>query len=169
LFVQKEVEDFIISRMIIPDSTAFESKMNYKIWRYLDLARFLDILDSSTLCFSRIDKFEDTYEGYVPVNGNYLSRFSHVLDYVNKFQYANCWHINESESAALWKLYSDSNNSVAIQSTVGRLKNSLGNSPEQICLSEIQYRDYDISFDSMMEATKNPNIILAIIYKRGER
>ncbi len=101
--------------MIVNDNTSFEPKFNYKVWRYLDLARFLE------------------------------------------FCYANCWHINDFESAALWKLYSDSRNSLAIQSTVERLKQSLQNAPERLCLSEIQYADYDNTWTKMFEITKSPN------------
>lgn len=126
--------------MIVTDLTCFEPKANYKIWRYLDLARFLDLLTSSQIYFSRIDKFEDPYEGFVPANDDYLKGIAHLFNYINKFYYANCWHINENESAAMWKLYLDSRNGIAIQSTVNRLKKSLHYTAEKIYISEIQIK-----------------------------
>jgi hypothetical protein len=144
--------------MIVTDSTCFEPKEDYKIWRYLDLARFLDLLTSSQIYFSRLDKFEDPYEGYVPANDDYLKRIAPVFNYMNKFQYANCWHINENESAAMWKLYLDSKNGIAIQSTVNRLKKSLQGTAQWIYISEIQYRDYSkINSLQINDAIRNPN------------
>lgn len=37
----------------------------------------------------------------------------------------NCWHKSEHESDAMWKLYSASGQGVAIESTIGQLKNSI--------------------------------------------
>jgi hypothetical protein len=146
--------------MIVTDSTCFDPKENYKIWRYLDLARFLDLLISYQIYFSRLDKFEDPYEGYLPANDDYLKRVASVFNYVNKFQYANCWHINENESAAMWKLYLDSKNGIAIQSTVNRLKKSLQDADERVYISEIQYRDYSkINPLHVNDAIKNPNSV----------
>lgn len=38
------------------------------IWRYIDFTKFVDLVDSSQLYFSRLDKFEDPFEGTMPVN-----------------------------------------------------------------------------------------------------
>lgn len=39
---------------------------NYKMVRYLDLVKFLSLIQTNRLYFSRLDKFEDNYEGTVP-------------------------------------------------------------------------------------------------------
>ena len=39
---------------------------NYKIVRYLDLVKFISLIQTKKLYFSRLDKFEDRYEGTVP-------------------------------------------------------------------------------------------------------
>lgn len=36
---------------------------NAKLWRYMDLAKFLSLLESSSLFFTRIDHFQDPFEG----------------------------------------------------------------------------------------------------------
>lgn len=56
--------------------------------------------------------------------------------------HVNCWHINEHESAAMWKLYMKSDEGVAIQSTVGRLIESAKKSTDAIYIGEIDYIDY---------------------------
>ena len=39
---------------------------NEKIWRYLDFAKFINILDKKSLFFSRVDKLGDPFEGSFP-------------------------------------------------------------------------------------------------------
>ena len=41
-----------------------------KLWRYMDLAKFLSLLDESSLYFTRIDHFNDPYEGALGVSTN---------------------------------------------------------------------------------------------------
>lgn len=59
-----------------------------------------------------------------------------------RFCYANCWHINDHESAALWQLYSSNDAGVAILSTIGRLKNALAAAERPLYLGEVQYIDF---------------------------
>jgi hypothetical protein len=37
-----------------------------KIWRYMDFTKFIDLLISDSLYFSRSDKFSDSFEGSLP-------------------------------------------------------------------------------------------------------
>jgi hypothetical protein len=50
--------------------------------------------------------------------------------------------MNEHESAAMWKLYSSSNEAVCIQSTYRRLRLCL---PECVMIGEINYINYEIN------------------------
>lgn len=55
----------------------------------------------------------------------------------------NCWHKNENESFAMWKIYTqDRHPSIAIQSSVGRLKASLSISSERVWIGEVNYVDF---------------------------
>lgn len=54
--------------------------------------------------------------------------------------YVNCWHANEYESDAMWKLYSDRGPSVAIQTCFRKLRSEL---TENVDLGEVKYIDYD--------------------------
>ena len=60
-----------------------------------------------------------------------------------RFTCINCWHMNENESAAMWKLYCQTNEAVAIQSTFSRLIKSLEKSPEEVYIGMVKYTDYD--------------------------
>lgn len=41
-----------------------------KLWRYMDLAKFLSLLEMSSLFFTRVDHFKDPYEGALGVLSN---------------------------------------------------------------------------------------------------
>lgn len=56
----------------------------------------------------------------------------------------NCWHKNDFESEAMWKLYSDSHKGIAIQTTAGSLIESVVDSRADIIyFSEIKYINFD--------------------------
>ena len=52
----------------------------------------------------------------------------------------SCWHMNEHESAAMWKLYSSSNEAVCVQSTYRRFRGCL---PPCVLIGEVNYIDYE--------------------------
>lgn len=39
---------------------------NVKIWRYIDFTKFVSLLDTKSLYFTCINKFEDPFEGSTP-------------------------------------------------------------------------------------------------------
>ena len=44
-----------------------------KIWRYLDFPKLIDLLQTRTLHFSRLDTLPDPFEGHVPAGNHALS------------------------------------------------------------------------------------------------
>jgi len=113
-----------------------------KIWRYMDFTKLVSLLDRKALYFTRADllaqKF-DKYEClYLPefINGllekcsdekarkRVLNIFSASPKEFRKYNVVNCWHINENESAAMWRIYSDRGYGLAIQSRYKRLIDS---------------------------------------------
>ena len=71
----------------------------------------------------------------------------------------NCWHINEHESSAMWKLYLKEGKGIAIQSTIGRLESALKPfklkpeyGEESIRMGKVKYIDYrnDVMEDKSM-------------------
>ncbi len=133
-----------------------------KVWRCMDFTKFVSLLDSQCLYFTRVDKFNDPFEGSwpqfnvlarqcipegIPENArdSYLKAMTNMGE-INrqwlKFHAINCWHMNEHESAAMWKLYLKSDEGIAIQSTYKKLKDSLIDE-ERIFLSIVNYIDYD--------------------------
>src|SRR5438876_753236 len=119
-------------------------------WRYMSFSKLMALLHGCALHFTRIDQLQDRFEGARPVanlrdpgrleeytvfgDTSHLSEGQkhllaqaivapHPLD--RQVVAVNCWHMNDHESAAMWPLYVQGNEGVAIQSTVGRLKRAL--------------------------------------------
>jgi hypothetical protein len=128
---------------------------NSKIWRYMNLYKFKSLLESSALRFARADTFDDVFEGSMSkVNFN---KAEILFDIFNdplikethnyrksliKLTYINCWHLDEYESAAMWKIFCSSNDGIAIQSTYNLLKGSITDTKE-CSIGVVSYIDYE--------------------------
>jgi hypothetical protein len=128
------------------------------LWRYMDFAGFVHLLETQTLRFSRADQFEDPLEGTLTdaeleyIHSNQLpsedfgitlrqayvgmSKFMRVTTYVN------CWRAGGGESLAMWDLYGKGNGIVAVKSTVGLLKNAFNGFSGSIFLAKVLYIDW---------------------------
>lgn len=135
---------------------------NCKIWRCTDFTKFVGMLQNQALFFSRVDKLGDPFEGSyskenvrlrpqiykemlekvkVKSSANPLEQWAKFTKLIPRWTYINCWHINEYESAAMWKLYSSSKEAIAIQSTYQKLFDCL---PEKnFFVGKVKYIDYD--------------------------
>ena len=134
---------------------------NTIIWKYLDLSKFLDLLMSEKLFMSRSDKFEDQYEGTFsePTFEEIRKLSIDNPDFLNYYKThrekvaISSWHINEYESFAMWQIFTQNSEGLAIQSTIGRLQKAL--QPEehfQQYIGEVNYIDYKkeyIPFDDL--------------------
>lgn len=68
-----------------------------------------------------------------------------IMESVAEATVVNCWHESESESEAMWRLYSDSGKGIAIVTHVESLQCALLPLPEEhsLYLSAIKYLDFD--------------------------
>ncbi|WP_348810647.1 hypothetical protein [Flavobacterium maritimum] len=131
------------------------------VWKYLDLSKFLDLLLSKKLFMSRSDKFEDQYEGTFsePTYEEIRKLATDNPDFLNYYKThrervaISSWHINEYESFAMWQIFTQNSEGLAIQSTISRLQKALV--PEtnfNQYIGEVNYIDYKkeyIPFDDM--------------------
>ncbi len=67
---------------------------------------------------------------------------SESYKHVPRWTFINSWHMNEQESAAMWKVYAKSDRSIAIQSTASRLVKALC-VYNDVYVGEVSYIDYD--------------------------
>jgi len=121
------------------------------VWKYLDLSKFLDLLLSKKMFLSRSDKFEDQYEG--TFSEPTFEEIKKIADNNPKFlEYykshrekiaISSWHTNEYESFAMWQIFTKNQEGLAIQSTIGRLKEALRleTATEQY-IGDVNYIDY---------------------------
>ncbi|MFA3028473.1 DUF2971 domain-containing protein [Acinetobacter pittii] len=71
---------------------------------------------------------------------NFLSSLDMVSFRIFKSTLVNCWHQNEFESEAMWRLYSENNKGIAIQTTFQNLVDSIDD--QRIFLSEVKYMNF---------------------------
>jgi hypothetical protein len=131
------------------------------VWRYLTFPSFMSVLQRRELFFARLATLaeRDPYEGKFPreVLSDLAARyrpehdrnrypdgetFARAIAAENRKNRAvNCWHINETESAAMWKLHSGEHG-VAIRTTLGRLKQSFALDERPVYIYEVEYLDF---------------------------
>lgn len=161
-----------------------DAKPNDTLWRYMDIAKFLDLLLNRSLAFPRFDQFEDPYEGYAAnfveliksslANDNEFDEatinfaagaFKDAVAISNYYTYISCWHLNKYESAGMWKLYCKAPESLAVKTNVESLKKSLLTiNGRQVIFSKIKY-------DSKLEQVAikdlgNVNVFNSLLMKR---
>jgi hypothetical protein len=137
-----------------------------KLWRYMDFTKFISLLENEALFFSRADRFIDPFEGHSTLGNNlkiarnvslenadqkidmkqYFNSVMQFREFFRRFTTIQCWHMNEYESAAMWDLYIKSGEGIAIQSTFGKLYESLDMVEDQIILGNVNYIDFKTDF-----------------------
>ena len=170
------------------------SSFDIKFWRYMDFTKYVSMLDSNSLYFSRADLLGDSFEGSSsranlelrpqvykemieemskanPVNQDagtgWLDEWSRIIESGRQWLFVNSWHMNEYESAAMWRLYAKTDEAIAVQSTYARLRDCLPSEidvgrqdPSEAYIGEVQYIDYDT--DWLPEG----NTFYPIVHKR---
>lgn len=177
------------------DHTALvQPDRNSIIYRYLDLGKFECLLKDCALFFCRSDKFSDPFEASVPkrevdyrvIENKRLASFSsrtitdeeaeqsslamgNLHRRFRKSFIVNCWHINNGESDAMWRLYLKTNEGVAVQSTVLKLIDSFANIEEHLYVSKVRYINYerDIYYHENDYPLMSYNCLSPIVHKRN--
>jgi hypothetical protein len=118
------------------------------LWRYMNFAKFVSLLESRALHFARVDVLEDEFEGSLSIPMSVLPRIGidqhgqqvEIGPWSESFDaqmraaretlrhciWVNCWNRSETESAALWDLYARRDQGIAVRTTFGRLVSSFG-------------------------------------------
>ena len=151
------------------------------VWRFFELAKFIAMLKDSALFMTRADKFEDYFEGAVcsledsekydealveyysdiigePVGEAFIETEHRAIQSIRKNSFLSCWYESPYESIAMWRLYASGHNSkgVAIKTTVGQLKKSIGQTVE---IGRIKYIDYSEEWPDANEALWRKRIL----------
>jgi hypothetical protein len=118
------------------------------VWRYMNFEKLLSVfIDKSLFFASRVAlAVNDKYEGQaMPAEIAGFDRDAireadtkYTMPTIDSF-YFNCWHMNDSESDAMWKLYATGSGGVAIRSSITRLKECFHASDKEVHLGRIRY------------------------------
>ncbi|MCL6245208.1 hypothetical protein M5F04_11755 [Acinetobacter sp. ANC 7200] len=140
----------------------------------MDLTKFLDLILNKTIYLRRVDKFEDPYEGYISsaYKADLVNKYDELqLDHnisqdsrdrlyathiygqelLPMYAYASCWYLGDVESAAMWKLYGEHKNCIAICSTIYDLQVALDEGDDENGLMYLQEVEY-VNESSIVDA-----------------
>lgn len=169
----------------------------------MELSKFIWMLQRRALYFCRADMLGDPFEGYYTKNytvdlesviaaamqdpkiaeiPNIKEIMGHNFSYMAKFMkfmrpqlFVNCWHMNEYESPAMWKLYAAHHESICIQTTYKKLAEGL---PGTCFLGVVKYIDYNkstIEFGNALNPIVHKRIafehereVRAVIWESGD-
>jgi len=144
----------------------------------MDFTKFVALLDSKSLYFCRADKLGDPFEGTLPRIRSQAYRHSlqagtgattseklreaeiEDFDFRRRQRLCtgvNCWHMNRTESAGMWRLYAKSNEAVAITTTATSLAQQFDDLAH---IGAVQYVDY------AAEGYDESNILAPFFHKR---
>jgi hypothetical protein len=142
------------------------------LWRYMDLPKFIDMLQRKSLWFTRLDQFADLYEGELttPTADLFAERrratgFRGGINQEKwrKIRCVNCWFTGSQESAAMWPIYAK-DSGVALRSSIARLQDCFP--PEvtggswAIYGSPVSYVDYDQ--DTMAQVESDGSVMMTL-------
>lgn len=102
-----------------------------ELWRYMDFVKFVSLLEYNALFFPRADKLGDSFEGYWPISTEEskisppdVATISTLFKALIPLTLISCWHEGAHESKAMWNLYSNETDGIAIRTDFGSLMDS---------------------------------------------
>ena len=117
------------------------------LWRYMSFTKFASLIAKNGLFFVRVDHLKDPYEGSLGLpnfteNPDGFPFKARSFEWMKNIHVVNCWHENEHESEAMWSLYSNIDDGIAVRTNFRSLADSLVcESPVEI--SRVFYLDYE--------------------------
>jgi hypothetical protein len=153
--------------------------MDLCLWRYLDLAKFLSMLSTSSVAFVRADLLGDEWEGALtasmarardqeiarvealppqPVTAIPFDAASRKA--MRESAYISCWRMSPTEDAAMWGVYAG--RGIAIRTTFRHLVDAIDPACT-VMAGKVHYVDFDSD-----EFPPEDTLYSALMYKRIE-
>lgn len=159
-----------------------EPKLTQQLWRYMDFAKFMSLVQNKSLYFPHVSEFDttDPWEGFPSISNyncekffselkhsnlspnqinNMLQEYIKVAPRIRKCFYVNCWHMNDDESDSQWKIYGNNGMSLAIVSNFERMSRAITDS-KTIYGSKVTY------YNPEKDMTSSGNLLHHAIVKR---
>lgn len=131
------------------------------IWRYMELRKFQSMIQENSIFFSRADKQTDKLEGEYPEGMlaelerrfgggipsddgiNYTFHEWHIQKEIRS-RLVSCWSLGPSESRKMWTTYTRSKESIAVCTTIGRLKKCFRDRVEPVVwIGKVRYGEQE--------------------------
>lgn len=146
-----------------------EPRSSDVLWRFMSLAKLLDMLQRNALYLTRVDKLLtiDPFEGSIPrryeaeriakkrfkptrlhklrVSPDAILDAARIRAQMHKQEreqtFVSCWYCGDQDSDAMWRRSGfDGDGSVAVRTTAGLLSDAL---PDWAYLGRVSYKDYE--------------------------
>lgn len=129
---------------------------NTPYWRYMDLWKFLHLINSSEMFFPNVEMLGDQHEGRIPekifkmmvekdekdgITHKAAENYKRMTESLRKKTLIVSWNANRTESFAMWKMYAKEKLGIAIKTNFERLKKAFENCEEDIYIGEVRYYD----------------------------
>lgn len=155
------------------------SDPNATIWRYFTIEKYLHFITSKSLFLSRVDLLGDPFEGSLnkftwealekaeeidptlAPDGtavNFLPSLRTAFRNARFGTYVNCWHMNNFESEAMWRLYGRDSQAIALRCKYSELARNLS---KECFIGCVSYKDYG------KEIIPSGNIFYPALHKRA--
>ncbi|SEM72712.1 hypothetical protein [Nitrosomonas marina] len=125
------------------------------LWRYMDVAKFISMLEQNAIWLARADTVFDKHEGRFPVemqesinkayqdfddnDNSPVKDANDFQEYLIKNTFISCWHHNLQENMVMWEIYGKDKNAVAIQTTVDGIASNVN--PSVLCGHSLIFKD----------------------------
>jgi hypothetical protein len=146
-----------------------------QIVKYMEFWKFKSLINQSALYFRRIDHFEDTSEGTLPLAVWNLNS-PEIQNWYNGCKeriFVCCWNLDEAESPKMWSEYAK-NSGVRIRSTIESLTTELSipaptgvgeNERDGLTVGAVAYIDFD-NVDVYSMLSEGPSSVVPAFRKR---
>jgi hypothetical protein len=119
----------------------------------MDFTKFVSMLENGGFYLPMVAKLDDPFEGsyargneplrplvYRHIKNEFGLTAGEMVQRLRSFVAASCWHSNDQESAAMWKLYAKTNEAVCVQTTFRKLRDAMGSAAR---VGVVRYVDYE--------------------------
>lgn len=144
--------------------------LDVRVWRYMDFTKFVSMLERRSLFLPVVEKLNDPFEGsyaranevmrplvYRHIKNEFNLSAGEMVQRLRSFVAASCWHSNDHESAAMWKLYARTDEAVCVQTTFRKLRDAMGTNAR---VGMVRYVDYETDW------IPESNPLAPFLYKR---
>lgn len=112
------------------------------------------------------------HDGKIIYDGQWhKDTFAHLIDCFSRhFMFTHCWAMAESENILMWDRYRHHGSTLAIRTTVGKMKNAFAQEACPLHIGKIQYKDYETEHITGFEKysqrnLSDPNTIEELFYQ----